>query len=286
MSSNKNQVVIYSPDAKRKENIFKIFLNIIRNVGSSRELILVLFKRDFLMAYKRSFIGIAWILISPVIGIVSWIFMNQTGVLNPGDVGIPYPAYVLISTSLWGLFIGFYNSSAGTLGAGAEFIMQVKYSHEALLFKQVAVHLANFTIAFILNILVLIIFGINPAGYIVLLPLLVLPMFFLGAAIGLIVSMVSVVASDLTNIFNILFGFVFYLTPIIYSSGSKSETLQKINEYNPLTYIVAGVRDLILFGRLDHLDRVLVVSFVSLILFILSLRLFYISEDRVVERMI
>jgi len=97
-------IVVYEPDSRQKVGFFKVWTIIFRNIIASRELIFQLFRRDFLMAYKKSFIGMGWIFISPIIGIISWVFMNYTGVLNPGDVGIPYLAYVfgkVITKSSW-----------------------------------------------------------------------------------------------------------------------------------------------------------------------------------------
>ena len=62
----------------------------------------------------------------------------------------------------------------------AGIITQVKYPHEALLMKQTAQHLAGFIITFAINIIVLLIFHVVPSPWIVLFPLLILPLFFLG----------------------------------------------------------------------------------------------------------
>jgi lipopolysaccharide transport system permease protein len=95
-----NQTIIYEPNSRKKLGVIKIWATMFRNIMTSRELIAQLFKRDFLMAYKKSFIGMGWIFLSPIIGIVSWVFMNATGVLRPGDVGVPYPVDVLLSSSI------------------------------------------------------------------------------------------------------------------------------------------------------------------------------------------
>lgn len=281
------KVVVYTPNHRKKLGLFQTWGLMIRNIINSKELIIQLFRRDFLMAYKKSFLGFSWVLISPIIGIVSWVFMNSAGILQPGDVGIPYPAFVLLSSTVWGLFMGFYSSASGTLGAGGSFIMQVKYPHEVLLVKQTAQHLANFTITFAVNIVVLLIFNVVPDWKIILLPILMIPLFFLGAGLGLIVSVVSVVASDLTNFFNIILGFVFYATPVVYVATTvQNELLKRVIEYNPLTYLVGTIRDIIIYGRTDYLDRYLILSLFSFIFFMLAWRLFYISEDKVIEKMI
>lgn len=238
------------------------------------------------MSYKKSFLGLTWIFISPIVGIISWVFLNYAGVLQPGSTGIPFPAYVLLSSSIWGLFMGFYGSAAGTLGAGSGFIMQVKYPHEVLLVKQTAQSLANFLVTFIVNIIVLLLFGVTPSWAIILFPIVILPLFFLGAGMGLFISVISVVATDLTNIFNILLGLVFYITPIVYiQSTIKSEFLTRLIELNPLTYLIGAVRDTIVYGKIDNVGSFILVSLLSFVFFMLTWRLFYVSEHKVIEKM-
>lgn len=281
-----DETVYYTPNYRQKIGFFRTWKIMFSNIVKSRQLIWQLFRRDFLMAYKKSAFGIGWILISPIIGIASWVIMNAAGILAPGNVGIPYPAYVLLSSAIWGLFMGFYSSAAGTLGAGGGFITQIKYPHEALLVKQVAQQLANFLISFAINILILLLFGVVPTWYVFLFPLLTLPLFFLGAGLGLFISVVSVVASDVVNLFNIGLGFVFYITPVIYASDTvKYPALEWLIRLNPLTYLVGGVRDLIIYGTMNHPDLFLLFSVLSFLFFMLAWRLFFVSEDKVIEKM-
>jgi lipopolysaccharide transport system permease protein len=266
--------------------LFNVWLVMTRNIIASRELIYQLFKRDFFASYKKSFLGITWLFIAPVIGIVSWVFMNAAGVLNPGNVGIPYPAYVLLSSSIWGLFMGFYGAGEGTLGAGSGFIIQVKYPHEVLLLKQTAQHLANFVIGFASNIIVLLAFGVIPHWKLAFFPFLILPLFFLGAGLGLIMSVIAVVAPEVKTIWNIFLGFLIYLTPVIYSPDFNNPLLQKVIKWNPLTYLIGGVRDEIIYGRITSPGRFILASCLALAVFVLSWRLFFISEDKVIEKMI
>ncbi len=282
----KPQITIYEPNQRAKVGFFRTWVVMYKNIIATRELIWQLFRRDFLMAYKKSFLGMTWIFIAPLIGIVSWVFMNATGILNPGEVGIPYPAFVLFSSAIWGLFMGFYDAGAGTLDAGSGIIMQVSYPHEALLVKQTAQHLANFLLSFMLNILILIVFGVTPSWKIIFFPVAILPLFFLGAGMGLVASVISVVAIDLRKGFDTALGLLMFITPVIYSSKVDDALLQKVMVYNPLTYLVGNVRDLILFGRFDHPDRFLYSSLFALFVFLLSWRLFYISEEKVIEKMI
>ena len=279
-------ITIYRQNMRHELGFFQTWVVMAQNVLRSRDLIWQLFKRDFLAGYKKSFLGFTWVFVSPIIGIVSWVFLEKTGMLRPGDVGIPYPAYVMIGTSMWGLFLGLYNAASGTLDAGTGFIMQVNYPHEALLFKQIAQQMANFSISFGLNILVLLIFKVVPNWKIIFFPLVFLPLFFLAVAVGLLVSMISVVAFDLNKAISLLMGMLLYVTPIIYSDKISQPVVQTIISWNPLTYLLCSARDIIIYGRLYEPIGFAICSLISTLVFLISWRLFYVSEQNLIERMI
>ena len=77
-----------------------------------------------------------------------------------------------------------------------------------------------------------------------------------------------------------------FLTPVIYSSKVDNPILQKVMTWNPLTYLVGGLRDVIVYGRLDHLDRYLYATLLAFFVFMFAWRLFFISEEKVIEKMI
>jgi lipopolysaccharide transport system permease protein len=280
------QITVYRPNQRHELGFFKTWAVMAKNVVNSRELVWQLFKRDFFGSYKKSFLGITWVFVAPVLGILSWVFLNLTGMLRPGEVGIPYPAYVLIGSSMWGLFMGFFNSARQTLSAGQSLVMQVNYAHEVLLFKQTAQQLANFSIAFFMNVLILIGFKVIPSWKIIFFPLVVLPLFFLGAGVGLITSMIAIVAVDISRVIIRIMGLMMFATPIIYSDKVNHALAQTIIKWNPLTYLVCSARDIIIYGRLYHAGGYAICSLLSFLLFMLSWRLFYVSEDRIIERMI
>jgi len=146
--------------------------------------------------------------------------------------------------------------------------------------------LANFSISFFMNILILIGFKVIPSWKIVFFPLVVLPLFFLGAAIGLITSMIAIVAVDISRIIIRIMGLMMFVTPIIYSDKVNSALVQAINKWNPITYLVCSARDIIIYGRLYHAGGYAICALLAFVLFMLSWRLFYVSEDRIIERMI
>jgi len=278
--------VVYEPNQYAKIGFFKTMLVIIKNTIASKELIFQLYKRDFLMQYKKSFLGLGWMIFGPIMGVVSWVLMDSAGVLSPGDVGVPYPVYVLFGTSIWGLFMSFFSSTSQTLQIAAGFIQQVNFHHEALVFKQGLQNLTNFGISLIINIVVMLSFGVMPTGYIVLVPLFIIPIFFLSASAGLMVSILSTLTSDVSRIASFFLSLLMFITPVIYDSSEKVVWLQQCNLYNPLTYLITAPRDLILTGTMSNPFYYLVSIVMAIFLFMVALRFFYISEKKVIEKMI
>jgi len=279
-------VKIYRPNQRHELGFFRTWTVMVRNVVRSRELIWQLFKRDFLAGYKKSFLGVTWIFLSPILGIVSWTFLNSTGMFDPGELEIPYPVYVLMGTTMWSLFIGFYDAAKKTLSSGSALVMQVNYPHEALLFKQTAQHLADFSLKFVVVMILMVTLGLMPHWQAVLFPLTIIPLFFMGAGIGLVVSMIEVVAVDLDRIITLGMGLLLWATPIIYADTVDNPIVQAVIKVNPLTYLVGSARDIILYGRLYNVSGFFLFTLVAVILFLISWRLFYVSEDKIIERMI
>ncbi|MCK5237097.1 MAG: ABC transporter permease [Deltaproteobacteria bacterium] len=276
----------YKPNQRYELGLFQTIAVILKNISSSRDLIVQLFKRDYFAIYKKSYLGLSWVVISPLMGIVSWVFLQKTGLLVPGDVGIPYPAYLLMGTTMWGLFMGLFEAAGTTFENASYLAMQVNVARESIFVKQILIHLANFMVAFTAIILIFIAFGIFPSPWALTLPLVCLPLFFLGASLGLIHTMVTVVAPDLKKIVTVLTGLMLYTTPIIYSNNVPSEFIQQIIKWNPLTYLVCSARDIVIYGRLYDTTGFFICAGASFLIFIILIRLFYLAEDKIVERMI
>jgi lipopolysaccharide transport system permease protein len=283
-SDSAQGITVYRPNQRHELGYFACWKVMLGNIVRSRELIWQLFKRDFFTMYKKSYAGVAWVFLSPLIGILAWVFLKHSGILRPGDVGVPYPVYVLVGTSVWGLFLGFYKSASDTLSSGSHLVLQVHYPHEVFLFEKSLLQLVNFVIVFFINIAVLFFFGLVPCWQIVFFPLVILPLFFLAAAIGLMVSMISVVALDIDLLMTAITGLLVWSAPIIYSDEIQSATLQSVNRWNPLTYLVCSARDLVIYGRLYDLTGYILSAIFSLTLFFICWRLFYVSEGELIER--
>lgn len=284
MMHGMDHIVVYEPDQRARLGFVLSWKAMIENVVNSRELIWQLFKRDLLAGSKQSVLGILWIVISPLVGIVSWVLMNEAGVLHPGALDIPYPLYVLFGTAIWGLFMAFYSAAASSLTSVGGLLVQAKFSHEALVAQQ----MAHTVIVVIVNMLLLLsvwgIFGATFHWSVLLFPFSLIPMFLLGTGIGMVVSVFAVLIRDMTKTITTLLGLAMFMTPVVYAADVQSAWLQRLIAWNPLTYLVGGARDLVLQGRIGYPARYAVSVLLAATVFLVAWRLFFMSEQKVAEK--
>lgn len=280
-----DRFVVYEPNQRVKMGFIKGWREMAGNVAGSRELVWQLFKRDFFSNYKQSFLGIIWIFIAPVVAILSWVFLSAAGILKPGDVGVPYPVYVLLGGTIWGLFIGVFSTTARSLTDSGGMILQIKFPHEALVVKQMAQTVAAFVINLVLISAVLLVFSVAPSWKAVFFPLAVAPLLLVGAGLGMIVSVISAVAHDFEKAVTACLGFLMYLTPVIYSAKAEGGLIKAVVYLNPLAYLVGGARDLILYGGMESPYGYMASAGMAAAFFLFSWRLFFLSEHKVAERL-
>lgn len=279
------KLITYTPNKRHKDSLFKTWSAMLSNVVAYRELIFQLFKRDFLMLYKKSFFGLGWHVVAPLIAIVSWLFLNATGVLEPGDLGVPYPVYVLVGITLWRFFMNLFLAAVDTLKIGSSIITQVNFPHEILLFKQLLEQLAILAISLSIAIIAILIMGTAPQWQIVFLPLMIIPLLCFGAAGGVVLSVISGATDDIKKLFELTLNLLMFVTPIVYSLDKIQGTLRTVVLLNPLTYLVGEIRNVVLFGYIAEPQAYLITAVASVVLFLVALRFFYVSEEKVIEKM-
>jgi len=153
-------------------------MNSLKDIYAYRYLLRKLTLTALTIQFKKSFLGISWLVIQPLITIVAWVLLHGAGVFNPGNTGIPYPAYVLLSTSLWALFANLYSLVSNALVMNSQLLMQHNFPREILLLERGAVAIFNAFIPILLSLGVLLLYGVSIRWTIVFFPLAILPSCF------------------------------------------------------------------------------------------------------------
>ena len=71
MEEQRRLIRCYRPNMRHDHGLFMTWALMARNAYGARGLIWELFKRDFIGGYKKSFLGLSWLVIAPVMGIAA-----------------------------------------------------------------------------------------------------------------------------------------------------------------------------------------------------------------------
>ena len=142
--------------------------------------------------------------------------------------------------------------------------------------------IVEFLIRIVLLLLIFLFYGLLPSWWIILSPLLILPLVLLTLGVGFITSLLNAVTRDTQNFINMTLSFLLFLMPIMYTVP-QSSLLFKVNLYNPLFYLITFPREMIIFGSSPNLAGYLISSLIALIFLILGWFVFYKARTKIAE---
>lgn len=256
------------------------------DIHSSRHVIVRLFWRDFIAEFRQKILGYFWALLSPLLGIFSFLYLFFIGVLKPGEGEIPYTLYALAGSTILGCLPGAMGAVSGGLQAQADLIMRTQIPKLALAVSSLSGLIYGILISMVTMTIFFLLLGTTPSRWFIVYPLLVAPMVLLGTAAGLVLSVLGPIARDLIPLATQALGLVMYITPVIYEHSSINNAyIKALVDWNPITYLVDVPRSLICLGHAEHIGTFLWVALGTIVLVTFGLRIFYLLEDLVAERL-
>jgi lipopolysaccharide transport system permease protein len=249
----------------------------------ARELIGMFVWRDLVSVYKQTILGPFWYFLQPTLQALMYFFIFSFIARLPTD-GIPPLVFYLAGTILWGFFSSNINRVSTTFIGNSYLYGKVYFPRLIIPISVVISNFFSFLIQTLLLITVMLIyiwFGstIRPNLWLLLIPILLLIVAFLGFSFGIIVSALTVRYRDLQYFINFGVQFLLYGTPIIYPLSALPPSFRKLILVNPLTSVFEAYR-YALMGQGSINLLLLVYSFIfTAIIFILSLVAFNRVED-------
>lgn len=277
------RITVYEPDRFIRIGFFAIWKEMSLNLFRTRELIWRLFLRDFSAKYRQSLLGVLWVILNPLITVGIFVFLNRSGVLNIGETSVPYPVFALIGISIYSIFsTGLSVCSNSIIGAGP-MVVKINFPKISLVIAALGQSIVEFLVRLVLIIVVFIIFGVAPKWTSIFLPFVLLPLILLTLGMGLFLSLLAGVFRDTIQIVPLLTTLLLFLVPALYPVP-RTGVLVTLNKWNPLSHLLIGCRDILISGSLSNPSGFLLATILSAIIFLISWRIFFLSEPRIAER--
>jgi lipopolysaccharide transport system permease protein len=265
-------------------NVGMLMRSMFLDLIASRELAWRLFVRDISAKYRQSIFGLLWAFLPPILAGVLFIILQTKNVFNFRETDIPYPVYALIGTTLWQIFADSLNAPLNTVVTAKPMLAKINFPREALIVSAFYNMLFNFFIKSIILVGIFFYFDLRISWSILLAPLAIIMLILLGLTIGLLLTPLGTLYTDIRSALTIFIQFWFFITPVVYPPP-QSFPYSLMVTMNPVSPILIGAREICAKGYISNIGPFLIVSLLTIIFLFFSLILYRLSLPIIIERM-
>ena len=246
----------------------------LREIWEHRDLLVMFVRRDLSVRYRQSVVGIAWVIMQPLLlAVVFSVFLGKYANV-PSAPGIPYPVYAVSGMVMWLFISGALSASSDSTVGSSGLISRVYFPRLVIPLAAVIPSLVDFSVAFAVVIVAMLIYGTAPSVLIVLLPVVILVALTTVLGLGLWLSALHVRYRDVSQAvpFALLLGF--FITPIMYPVTLIPAAIKPFYSLNPVVGILEGYR-WTLFSGYDFPGLVLLVPVVASVVLLVTGLLYF-----------
>src|SRR5580658_8581820 len=210
-------------------------------VWAYRELLYFFVWRDVKVRYKQTVIGVAWVVLQPLLTMgVFTLFFGRLAKL-PSD-GLAYPVFYFTALVPWSYFSTALQSCTAVVVDNQRVITKVFFPRLVLPLSAVVSGLVDFAIGFVVLGVVLAIYGIRPGLAALWLPVLMLLAVLTALGVGLWMSALNALYRDVRYVVPFLIQFWMFASPVAYPSSLVPARWRWLYGLNPMAGVIDGFR--------------------------------------------
>jgi lipopolysaccharide transport system permease protein len=222
--------------------------------------------RDVKSRYRGTFLGIAWIVLYPVImmSVYSFVFggIFKSRWTNQGNIG-DFVVMLFCGLIIFTFFSEVANRAPGAITGNPNFVKKVVFPLELLPLVSLGAALFNAAVSFVILCLLIPIASSGFPVTAVLAPLVLLPLLLMTVGISWGLAALGVFFRDLGQLVGIVTSAMLFLSPVFFPVASAPEAARWMLNLNPLTYPIEELRHVLIMGQAPdwvHLGIFLVVA--------------------------
>jgi lipopolysaccharide transport system permease protein len=275
--------VIYTPESRLCAPI-AMAKEMWHDLLASRELAWRLMVRDISAQYRQSFLGILWAFVPPIAMALVFVVLNSRKVINMAETNIPYPAFALFGTVLWQVFVDSLNAPLKVVTTAKPMLAKINFPKEALILSGLGQTLFNLSIKLVILVIVFVAYNMPLRAGTPFSLLAILDLVLLGMTIGLLITPIGVLYTDIAQALTVGTGLWFFVTPVVYPPPTEFP-FSLLATFNPVSPILVGARDLATQGVLHNSVPFFVVTFIMLLALLITWIVYRLAIPILVERM-
>lgn len=238
-----------------------------------------LVSRDFKVKYKRSFLGILWSLLYPVLtmGVMAIVFSNVFKFSTPG---VNYLVYLMSGLVIFNYFSEASNLAMSSVVGNFSLLNKVYMPKYIFPLSKCIFVGINFLLTLIPLYLIIFLTGTGINWWHLLLPYAFVCLFLFTCGMGFILATISVFMRDMFYIYGVLLTLWTYLTPIMYDINTLDPAFAFILKFNPLYQFINFSRTIILYGQCPAFGQFAGCAVSAIVVFFVGAFIFKKNQDK------
>ncbi len=213
----------------------------LREIWEYRELLYFFVWRDVKIRYKQTVIGVAWVVLQPLLTMVVFtLFFGHLAKLP--SQGLPYPVFYFAALVPWTYFSTALLSATSIVVENQRVITKVYFPRLILPMSAVLSGLVDFAIGFLVLVAVTLGYGQRPGFAALYLPLLLLLAVATALGVGLWLSALNALYRDVRYVMPFLMQFWMLASPVAYPASLVPQRWRWLYGLNPMTGVIEGFR--------------------------------------------
>jgi ABC-2 type transport system permease protein len=253
----------------------------LREVIKYQNLIIQLVRRDILTRYKRSVLGIAWSMLTPLgtMIVLTIVFSHAFRSITPD-----YPAFVLSGLIAWLFFSQSTNAITLHLIWGGDLFRRIYIPRTTFAISAIGTGLINLVLSLIPLLLVIVVISRTIHWTVIFVPIAILFLAMFALGIGLLVATIAVYFADVAEMYQIVLTAWMYLTPILYPPDYLPPQYQIFLRLNPMYHMVQLFRSFVYYGQLPSASEFLLAGGIATVTLALGWWIFTKKADEFAYR--
>ena len=237
----KGDTIVYTPESSLRHPAL-LLADMFSDLIAGRELSLQLAIRDISAQYRQAALGLLWAFILPLAHTITWVFLSDAGIVTISESALPYPIYAFTGTMLWSIFMDAVNAPLQHTTAAKQMLAKINFKREALVVSGIYQTVFNAAIKIVLLLIALMLLGIHPEWTLIWFPLGIISLILAGTVLGLLITPIGMLYTDIGKSLPLLMQFLMYLTPVVFTMPNSgwAATIFKLNPITPLILATRG----------------------------------------------
>lgn len=237
--------------------------------------------RELKRKYARSYLGMLWSVLNPLLSMAIMSALFSTMFKNSIE---KYPIYYLTGMLIWQMFTNATNASVTALVDSKRLLIRVKIPIQVFILSRVYTTLINFGYSFVAYVVFLFVFRI-PLGVVMLaiVPIVALTLLF-SIGVSMFLSTAYVFFGDIQYIYGVILTLWMYMSALFYPVNSLGGIMALMVRENPMYNFIAAARDCMMYGEFPEAGQWFRMILWAVVIFVAGQAFFYKKKNDIMQK--